>query len=402
MKRLCSILLLSLVCVSGALRAEICSLDTVPAATLLLPFFDVDLADPQGRTTLMSIANAGDRATLARVTLWTDAGLPTFAFDVYLTGYDVQTLNLRDVLLGDLPVTADLGNDPGDTLSPRGAESQDASFPGCPGLLPLPPVPPQIKEFLRKAHLGQRTPLTDNLCLGLPVQGSVARGYATVDVVRRCSVLFPSDAGYFGPDGVAGHDNVLWGEFFYVDPGQEYAQGENLVRIESDPSRFRPGDRTFYGQYVNQTAADGREPLPTSWGARFLDGGVFDAGTDFIVWRQPPVKPEPFLCGRTPSWYPLQFSQYHLYDEQENPDAPSCFPIPLPCELALLPAAAGRYNTGSEEALVPFDFGWLFVDLRPSPQAWVGSVTSASRVFSVGLEATPFHSGCEPAFEQPW
>lgn len=402
MTRRCSVFLLSLVFVCASLQAEICSVDTVPAATLLLPFFDVDLDDPQGRTTLMSVANASDRATLARVTLWTDAGLPTLAFDVYLTGFDIQTLNLRDLLLGNLPVTADLARDPADGLSPRGEESQDASFPGCAGLLPPPPVPPQIREFVSKAHLGQRTPITDNLCLGLPTLGQVARGYATVDVVRRCSVLMPTDAGYFGPDGVAGHDNVLWGEFFYVDPREQYAQGENLVRIESDPSRFGPGDRTFYGQYVGLTGADGREPLPVSWGVRFLDGGIFDAGTDFIVWRQPPVRVEPFACGRTPAWYPLQFSQFHLYDEQENPDAPGCFfPVPF-CLPGLLPAVAGRYNTRGDHAPVPFDFGWLFVDLSPSPQAWMGAVTSASGTFSVGLEATPFHRGCEPAFAQPW
>ncbi len=42
--------------------AKTCALDVVPAATLLLPYFEVDLRSPSGRTTLMAINNAGDRA----------------------------------------------------------------------------------------------------------------------------------------------------------------------------------------------------------------------------------------------------------------------------------------------------------------------------------------------------
>ena len=32
---------------------------------------------------------------LARVTLWTDYGIPTRTFDVYLTGHDSQDIDLR-------------------------------------------------------------------------------------------------------------------------------------------------------------------------------------------------------------------------------------------------------------------------------------------------------------------
>src|SRR4029079_6179623 len=109
--------------------AKTCAVDVVPAATLLLPYFEVDLKSPAGRTTLMSINNMSDRATLAHVVLWTDLGVPTLAFDVYLTGYDVQTLNLRDLFPGSLPATADAPRDFGDTVSPKGALSEDTGFP---------------------------------------------------------------------------------------------------------------------------------------------------------------------------------------------------------------------------------------------------------------------------------
>src|SRR5262245_32657303 len=91
---------------AASARAAIGTIDAVPAATLLLPYFEVDLGDPNGVTTLMSINNASATAVLAHVTVWSDLAVPTLAFNVYLTGYDVQTINIRDVLNGSLPFTA--------------------------------------------------------------------------------------------------------------------------------------------------------------------------------------------------------------------------------------------------------------------------------------------------------
>lgn len=92
-----------------------------PAATLLLPYFEVDLADPQGRTTLFSVNNATPAAALTEVVLWSDLGVPTLSFQIYLTGYDVQTVNLRDIFAtGTLPRTADRAQDPQDDISQIG------------------------------------------------------------------------------------------------------------------------------------------------------------------------------------------------------------------------------------------------------------------------------------------
>ena len=46
-------------------------------ATLLLPYFEVDLSNPSGTTTLFSINNASASAAVAHVTLWTDESIPT-------------------------------------------------------------------------------------------------------------------------------------------------------------------------------------------------------------------------------------------------------------------------------------------------------------------------------------
>ena len=85
-------------------RAELLTPDAVPAATLLLPYFEVDLDGNSSSaiTTLFAINNASAAPALAHVVLWTDLGVPTFTFDVYLTGYDVQRLSLRDVFVDGL------------------------------------------------------------------------------------------------------------------------------------------------------------------------------------------------------------------------------------------------------------------------------------------------------------
>ena len=61
-------------------RADACTLDNVPAATLLLPYFEVDPDESRRPTTLFSINNASARAALAHVVLWTDLGVPTLSF----------------------------------------------------------------------------------------------------------------------------------------------------------------------------------------------------------------------------------------------------------------------------------------------------------------------------------
>src|SRR3954453_16150880 len=78
--------------------AILCNIDVSPAATLLLPYFEVDLSNPNGLTTLVSVNNSSAQAVLAHVTIWSDLSVPVLAFNIYLTGYDVQTINLRDIV----------------------------------------------------------------------------------------------------------------------------------------------------------------------------------------------------------------------------------------------------------------------------------------------------------------
>ena len=86
--------------------------------------------------------------------------------------------------------------------------------------------------------------------------------------------------------------NQLWGDWFIVDPAQSAAGADTLVRIEADPAPsggLNASDAntgpTFYGRYFQTGGGgDNREPLGTSWGTRYLNGGAFDA-THLQVWR---------------------------------------------------------------------------------------------------------------------
>lgn len=85
--------------------AQDCQFGTRLSSTLLIPYFEVDPGAPGGLTTLFSVTSESSAPTLVRVILWTDWGMPTLGFDVYLDRFDLQTFNLRDLFLGNLPST---------------------------------------------------------------------------------------------------------------------------------------------------------------------------------------------------------------------------------------------------------------------------------------------------------
>src|SRR6266702_8621959 len=72
---------------------------SAPAATLLLPYFEVDFKSPQttARTTLFTIVNTTDLPQIAHVVVWTDWSFPALDFNIFLTGYDVQGINMYDI-----------------------------------------------------------------------------------------------------------------------------------------------------------------------------------------------------------------------------------------------------------------------------------------------------------------
>jgi hypothetical protein len=415
-KALCCALL-CLLALAGSASAVICTIDAVPAATLLLPYFEVDLANATGQTTLFSVNNASATAVLAHVVVWSDLSVPVLDFNIYLTGYDVQTVNLRDILVGGaLPRTASAGQDPGNTISPKGTFSQDINFASCSGLLPAPVLPASFVQHLQQSLTGLSSSVLGNRCAGRAFGDNIARGYITIDTVNNCTLRFPGDPGYFGGD--ATDQNVLWGDYFYVNSAQNFADGNTLVHIEAsgtNPETSVAGQYTFYGRYDAWTAIDHREPLSTNFAARYVTGGTFSGGTSMIVWRDSKVNQGPFTCpvspGVRPSWYPLGQEGIVIFDEQEQPQVAQSFPVsPQPPQTGLIPfpAEAQRTLVGGASLPVPFDFGWLYLDLNTTvaaagnnppedpaaAQAWVTIEMQAQGRFSVGFDAIQLDSAC--------
>jgi len=407
--------LLGLLALGGQAVAVICTIDDVPAATLLLPYFEVDLSNPNGITTLFSINNASATAALAHVVVYSDLSVPVLDFNIYLTGYDVQTINLRDILVtGTLPQTASAGQDPKDAISPQGDFSQDINFASCNGQLPPPALPANFLQHLQLSLTGKASPLLNGLCAGRNLGDNIARGYVTVDTVNNCTLRLPSDPAYFANDIT--FQNILWGDYFYVNTGENFAQGETLVHAEAsltNPETTVAGQYTFYGRYVGWLATDHREPLSTNFAGRFVNGGAFSGGTSYIVWRDSKTNQNAFTCPATtgrPSWFPLGQEGIVIFDEQENPDTPSTFPFsPQPPQSGIIPfpAEAQRTRIGGPEFPVPFDFGWLYLNLNTTitgnsnppedpaaAQAWVTVVMDAQGRFSVGFDAIQLDSAC--------
>jgi hypothetical protein len=415
------------------------TIDAVPAATLLLPYFEVNLKDANGENTLFSVNNASPTAVLAHVVVWSDLSVPVLDFNLYLTGYDVQTINLRDILVnGTLPQTASAGQDPGDTISPQGLFSQDINFASCTGLLPPPPLPPSFLTHLQSSLTGKPSAVLGNLCAGQNLGDNLARGYVTVDTVSNCTLRFPGDSGYFAPGGIgdATNQNALWGDYFSVNPGRNLAEGETLVHIEAsatDSETSVPGQYTFYGRYVGWTAADNREPLATVFAARYVNGGLFSGGTSLVVWRDSKVSQGAFTCpvaaGVRPSWYPLGQDGIVVFDEDEHPSVPDTFPVsPQPPGQSFIPfpAETQRVRVGGPTFPVPFEFGWMYLDLNtvagnlnPSEdptraQAWVVIIMEAGSAgaaqakdgsnngrYSVGFDALRADCACKPRPKPP-
>lgn len=79
--------------------AEFCALDQVPAASLLYPFVVFDYNNPyQGENTLFSVTDVAAAPQIVHFVLWTDYGQRVLDWNVVLSGYDVQTFAVRDLL----------------------------------------------------------------------------------------------------------------------------------------------------------------------------------------------------------------------------------------------------------------------------------------------------------------
>jgi len=323
---------------SSIVYANVCAFDAVPAATILFPFVALDYNSPtMGTSTTFSITNVSSEAQIVHVTVWTDFSAAILDFNILLTGYDVISMNIRDIFInGNLPVTKwepHSGNEgvsvngpvsidntahPATWLNPGIDDPQPTNSLGdrCntgnssyPGLYENNPIPPgflnlfqgylQVSQTVDRLHSDDcDKPYADPYELS-PTPFWAERDttyptwmYITADVVENCNKLFPDQAGYFIDE--ARYDNVLIGDVFWTNTEQRFSEASNAVHLEADmdlgavattaPTGFPV---SFYHRYAAliDDVSDYREPLPTAWAFRYLGAGIDNIGTDIRVWK---------------------------------------------------------------------------------------------------------------------
>lgn len=406
------LLLLLLALPSGA---KLCTPDQVPAATLLVPYFELDLAPGATDDVIVTLNNADAEAALVHATFWTDWAQPTVSFEIYLTGYDVLTFKLREAFgQGNLPITADLQSDPGDTISPSPDIAQETSFPGCASVFPgyINPILNAARlERLRDGHSGQPISTLGNSCLGASHGDQVARGFITFDSVSRCSTGFPTDPGgdfpYFveGGLGIANNRNSLWGDYLIHKPQQGRLEAMAMAHIEAADGLASATGYTFYGGFTPAAGSDDREPLGSVWAVP----GILSGTGEMVVWRDPTAAPAAsgsgFGCGIGPNWAPLPQDSVHCFDEEEN-FAEVCL------DRDCFPLATQRTVLGAGGIDTPFPRGFCILNLGLSDegpisadidfpggvaQSFTSSMVHYDGLASVGLPSMMLRSACETA-----
>jgi len=348
MKKFTVLVVLALLAATGTSYAVTCSTDNVPGATLLVPYFNVSGSAaagniaPGGVDTLVAITNVSLWGAIAHVTIWNKQSAAVLDFNVPMTGYDVAFFSVRDVLNGNLNVNPntqnlDSGVDPCRDLAnigdsqPQFIRFQHPQFPvgdyfDSIGYYATPAfsgnfrnrVLDSLDEAPAYSVLSTRPANdSDNPACGVASNGTFTAnfsGYITIDVVNYCTNWFPNQSTFYSFDAIAtrgwdanGGPNVFMGDVFFIDPAQANGNisGESAVslefdeRLEFDTATWATSPyKTFYGRYgsgFNDAVAgpnprftfrgDGREPLGTTYGFRYLNDPANGLQTWATIWR---------------------------------------------------------------------------------------------------------------------
>lgn len=406
-----------------------CDIGVTPAATLLLPYFEVDInsAAGTGETTIFTITNVSNLPQVAHITLWTDFSYPVIDFNVYLTGYDVQSINLYDVIVrGEIAPDDGTGADVS-PVGPLSGTSATADFDNPvvteASCVQLPvELPAAYRTRMQSAFTTGKAPGVGVTSAGATCNtaGGVhenAVGYATIDVAGICSTTLPTAATYF--DTEIRFDNVLIGDYQQINGDEDFAQGNPMVHIRAIPeggtqaTRVGPAfavnfDRTFYSRY-DADNSNARQPLPALFAARWIEGGAGGFETFYKIWREGNTT-SATVCSQYPALGgALNITELVRFDEEENPEtlAPDVLVSPPPSFAPQLPetslsdvATSDDFPTNTQGAVA----GWMYMNLDSglddaslsASQNWVIVSMRAEDRFSVDFDAAWLGNGCTP------
>lgn len=206
-----------------------------------------------------------------------------------------------------------------------------------------------------------------------------AIGYATIDVVGSCTTRLPSDSLYYTTDLL--FDNVLIGDYQQVGPRPSGtstaafdAGGNPMVHIRAVPEGGGAGSNvatelpyTFYDRYTPAAnrIQDRRQPLPSAFAARFIQGGAGAFATNYTIWREGfhagACGPSLALNGFLPIADVLRF------DESDNVSViPPCYFECYPSFDPKLPATSSSSTSSFvNPSLSTADVGgWMYLNLN--------------------------------------
>ena len=419
-----------------------CDISVAPAATLLLPYFEVETST-RATDTFFTITNVSALPQIAHVTVWTDWSFPVLDFNVFLTGYDVQPLSLYDIIVtGVIGLNAQGSTSgTGSNISPRGSLSANnttgnPNFTTSPLGIQCTSLPGQFNGTVRQAVQQALTNGVYNApgfgascgsaLVGSPASAhptaTTAIGYVTVDVANVCSQTLPTTTSYYTSEIL--FDNTLIGDYQILNKaaGSNYAGGNAMVHIRAIPEGGPAGPLagmqtnlpyTFYARYINSVAAnavvptslnaDRRQPLPSVWAARWIEGGATSFNTNYRIWREGRTGPDAgtlvagvalTACntvGGALGNSALAITEIVRFDEHENPSIfnPTRDVSPITPTFVQLPETSNPSTASAtfpQKLSTPGDNdGWMYLNLNsgtvagPANLALHPTITRASQ-----------------------
>jgi hypothetical protein len=263
----------ALLAIASPAFAITCTVDQRPAATLLVPYFQVSV-DSNGNVinggsaaldTIVTIANASSAPMIAHVSVFNQYSELALDFNIALTGFDVQAMRISDVISGTLPVTVNsAGHDPcqrGDAIVYDGFDPDGflRVVPATDNLAATPLDNHQATTQYPVPAFGSGLGVIDLLsqdCNG--VRGPNAVGYITIDHANYCNLSNPVFEAYYLQDAI-GMENNLWGEIIFTSGVGLPTYALSTINLEADDEFGNVAlanidgapVRTFYARYWN-------------------------------------------------------------------------------------------------------------------------------------------------------